>query len=206
MADGAVSYHLDHFVQTRVSKLTYGSITVINYDSSNPEHLGRPTLICASGIKWIDKVFSVILSGVSYLLVLTSEKKTSRILTPFICKNKQVPETNEVRCSQYWEFSKVADLSSVSGSVYCYRGVDDDATYRFMDKNPGKTNEKEHHHHHLLIIPSFIQNSILNCVLSKWIYHTSGTHPMYTPCQNSPGWHHTPPPPLLCITQPPGAP
>lgn len=69
VADGAISYYIDHFVQTRVSKLTYGSKGSIDYDSSNLEHRRRSTFTSISGIKRIDGVFWVILSGVSYVLV-----------------------------------------------------------------------------------------------------------------------------------------
>ena len=34
VADSAISYYIDHFVQTRVSKLTYGCKGSIEYDSS----------------------------------------------------------------------------------------------------------------------------------------------------------------------------
>lgn len=41
-----MSYYIDHFVQTRVSKLTYGIESGVDYyDSSNPEHRKRPTYI-----------------------------------------------------------------------------------------------------------------------------------------------------------------
>ena len=69
VADGAISYYIDHFVQTRVSKLTYGSKGSIDYDANNPEHLKRTTFTAISGVKRIDRVFWVILSGVSYFLV-----------------------------------------------------------------------------------------------------------------------------------------
>jgi hypothetical protein len=78
VADGAISYYIDHFVQTRVSKLTYGTKGGIDYDSSNPEHRKKPTYTGASGIKRIDGVFWVILSGVSYPLVLTLKKGEHR--------------------------------------------------------------------------------------------------------------------------------
>ena len=68
VADGAVSYYIDHFVQTRVSKLTYGTMNGINYDARNPEHRKRPTFTAISGTEVVE-VFWVILSGVSYLLV-----------------------------------------------------------------------------------------------------------------------------------------
>jgi hypothetical protein len=65
VADGAISYYIDHFVQTRVSKLTYGSKGSVDYDSNKAEHRKRKTFIAVSGVKRIDKVFWVMLSGVS---------------------------------------------------------------------------------------------------------------------------------------------
>ena len=78
VADGAISYYIDHFVQTRVSKLTYGCEGSIEYDSRNPEHQKRPTFSSVSGVQRIYLVFHVILSEVSYLLVLTWEKEKNR--------------------------------------------------------------------------------------------------------------------------------
>ena len=144
VADGAISFYIDHFVQTRVSKLTYGSKGSIDYDASDAEHRKRPTFTAISGVKRIDKVFWVILSGVGYLLF---KKKRSKIVNPFfyICQNKQVPETNEIRRSHYWEFTNAAGLSSAKSHIYCYRGIVGDGA--FMDTNPGKTKKKEHHYH-----------------------------------------------------------
>ena len=81
MADGAISFYIDHFVQTRVSKLTYGSKGSIDYDASDAEHRKRPTFTAISGVKRIDKVFWVILSGVGYLLF---KKKRSKVVNPFL--------------------------------------------------------------------------------------------------------------------------
>ena len=64
------------------------------------------------------------------------------MLTPFtfICKNTQVPETNEIRRSHFWEFKSLSDLSSAQSYVYCYRGIVGDGA--FMDTNAGKTHKK----------------------------------------------------------------
>ena len=76
VADGAISYYVDHFVQTRVSRLTYGSRIQLDYDPNNPEHQKRPIFTSKiSGDKLIDNGFSVILSGVSYTLVLHLRKE-----------------------------------------------------------------------------------------------------------------------------------
>ena len=70
MADGAISYYVDHFVKTRVSKLTYGSRGYTVYDPSNLEHQKRPSFTSVAGDKVVTNVFSVMLSGVSFPLVL----------------------------------------------------------------------------------------------------------------------------------------
>ena len=76
MADGAISYYIDHFVQTRVSKLSYGSLGVVSYNPRNKEHRKRPIYTAASGVEKVGGVFLVILSGVSFNL-----KKDKNITT-----------------------------------------------------------------------------------------------------------------------------
>ena len=41
MADGAISYYLDHFVVSRIVRYTYGTPASIKYDPSNPDHRRR---------------------------------------------------------------------------------------------------------------------------------------------------------------------
>ena len=83
MEDGAISRYIDHSIQTGVSKLTYGAKTRIYYDPNNPEHRKRLPVTSASGEKRIDKVFWVMLPGVSYLLVLISKKKNIENINSF---------------------------------------------------------------------------------------------------------------------------
>jgi hypothetical protein len=82
------------------------------------------------------------------------EKENIEIINPFtfICKNKQVPETNEIRRSHYWEFTNLLGLSSARSYIYCYRGIVGDGA--FMDTNSGRTNRKEHHPNSSHIHPS----------------------------------------------------
>ena len=137
MADGAISYYVDHFVQTRVSKLTYGSQGNTNYDPKNPEHRKRPIDTSIPGVKLINEIFLVILSGVSYPLGFTLEKrKISFLLMLLKFKNQQVPEINEVRRSHVLNITSLECLSSVKLDIYCYRGIVADKS--FMDTNPGE--------------------------------------------------------------------
>jgi hypothetical protein len=41
VSDGAISFYLDHFVRTRISKITYGTFYSIAYDPSDPDHKSR---------------------------------------------------------------------------------------------------------------------------------------------------------------------
>ena len=41
MSDGATSFYLDHYVRTRVAKVTYGSKVSVPYNSSDAEHVKR---------------------------------------------------------------------------------------------------------------------------------------------------------------------
>ena len=69
VSDGAISFYLDHFVRTRVSKVAYGSFYHAKYDPSDPDHISRShkVHIDASGAKRIRGSFGIILPKVSCL-------------------------------------------------------------------------------------------------------------------------------------------
>jgi len=66
VSDGAISFYLDHFVNTRVSKLTYGNFCHIPFNTNDQEHLKRSskTFVSVSGIKRITDSFDIILPKV----------------------------------------------------------------------------------------------------------------------------------------------
>ena len=71
VSDGAISFYLDHFVRTRVSKMTYGSIYTVPYNPSNPDHISRRHKVFidpVSGIERIGNLFDIILPKVSCLI------------------------------------------------------------------------------------------------------------------------------------------
>jgi hypothetical protein len=41
VADGAISFHIDHLVSGRISKFAHGINMITNYDPLNPEHAVR---------------------------------------------------------------------------------------------------------------------------------------------------------------------
>ena len=67
VADGAISFYLDHRVSVRVAKWTYGSKCAVRFNPLNAEHRARiSTLITdISGYKYVPKAYSSILAKVS---------------------------------------------------------------------------------------------------------------------------------------------
>ncbi|KAL4068706.1 hypothetical protein V8B97DRAFT_2024646 [Scleroderma yunnanense] len=64
VADGAVSFHIDNLVSSRVAKLTYGTECSVPYDSTNPEHRARQKKVYRgpSGMLAVPKAFGSILT------------------------------------------------------------------------------------------------------------------------------------------------
>lgn len=79
MADGAISYHIDHLVSSRVAKLTYGTECSVPFNPTDGEHRTRQKHIYRgpSGQLALPNAFASILTKVSkvdvLLLVLTRD-------------------------------------------------------------------------------------------------------------------------------------
>lgn len=72
VSDGAISFYLDHFVRTRISKITYGNFCHIPYNPNDPAHRERmsKTFVSVSGHKRISDSFDTILPKVRVVCVL----------------------------------------------------------------------------------------------------------------------------------------
>lgn len=66
VADGALSFYLDHRVSSRVANKTFGAEAAMFFDPSDPEHLARSDTKYRhiSGEEFIPETFSVILPKV----------------------------------------------------------------------------------------------------------------------------------------------
>ena len=66
VADGAASYHIDHWVSGRVAKNCYGIAADFLYIDFDPQHISRRNsmYIDMDGRKWISGRFSVVLPRV----------------------------------------------------------------------------------------------------------------------------------------------
>ncbi len=101
VSDGAISFYLDHFVRTRISKYTYGSFGNIEYDARYSSHRERrhKAKQFPSGIKVLPDHFTTILP-----------------------KDTQVNETREFREEYFEEAMNLGTLRVVESEVWCYRG------------------------------------------------------------------------------------
>jgi hypothetical protein len=69
VADGAVSYFIDHLVSSRVSRFTYGTECSVPFNPFDMEHRARQKEVfrSASGILALPRAFSSILTKVAIL-------------------------------------------------------------------------------------------------------------------------------------------
>lgn len=112
VSDGAISFYLDHFVRTRVSKLTYGDFCHIPYNPLDSLHRARAskTFTSISGNQRINDYFDVIL--------------------PI---NTQVSEAKEFKRTYFRETESLRDFKSVLFTVWCYRGSVADPQWKDID-------------------------------------------------------------------------
>jgi hypothetical protein len=71
VADGAISFYLDHFVRSRIAKATYGVPLDPVFNRNNPDHYRRAHntyVIPASAEKFVTGGFSPTLLKVGYTL------------------------------------------------------------------------------------------------------------------------------------------
>ncbi|KIM36858.1 hypothetical protein M413DRAFT_281536 [Hebeloma cylindrosporum] len=115
VADGAVSFRIDHYVTARVSKFAFGVNCCTEYDAKNPEHISRSyyKFIGLDGIAKIDGLFSNILPKGSTV------NETQEFRRPFLRKR---------RCR--------SGLGSFVVDISCYRGNQILEAESFTDKDP----------------------------------------------------------------------
>ncbi|KAK7029533.1 hypothetical protein VNI00_014410 [Paramarasmius palmivorus] len=113
VADGAVSFYLDHCVSARVSRFTYGVECAVPYDQSNPEHRRRAhtTYVNPSGMRLVPGAFS-----------------------PILPKGTRVEEEKEFKRQYHREAPSRAYLQTIPLEIVCYRGRQDDI--RWLDSEP----------------------------------------------------------------------
>lgn len=114
VADGAVSFYLDHFVSARISKMAYGINCSVPFDPTNKEHQNRLSSVFTS---------------------LTGEKKLSGVFSVILQKGVQVSETTEFRRSYFRPANSRSQLTSLSTSLKCYQGASENPKWLDVDAN-----------------------------------------------------------------------
>ncbi|KAF8621250.1 hypothetical protein AX15_007934, partial [Amanita polypyramis BW_CC] len=117
VAEGSVSFRIDHAVTSRISRYTFGIEISPIFDPSNPDHAARAhkCVVKPSGTRWIPGGFSGIL---------------------FI--DTEVSEEKEFRKSFYNEYTRdgLNALSTYELTIKCYRGRNSNAP-SWVDVDPG---------------------------------------------------------------------
>ncbi|KAJ6458045.1 hypothetical protein C8R47DRAFT_1188838 [Mycena vitilis] len=113
VADGAVSFYIDHHVSVRVARFTYGLQVIQVYDPENSEHTARSkqAFKCATG--------QVIVPGT---------------FNPILKKGMQVCETTEFRSLYTRTASQPQFLQHFSADLWIYNGHADNP--QWMDTDP----------------------------------------------------------------------
>ncbi|KAK7472143.1 hypothetical protein VKT23_000265 [Stygiomarasmius scandens] len=114
VADGAASFHVDHFVGSRIARWDYGIKVRTPYKATNAEHQRREhtTVFNAAGEKRVPNSFDIILS-----------------------KGTEVAETKEFCQSYHRTYSpeKRYTMYNISDPILCYRGQNATPTWVDID-------------------------------------------------------------------------
>jgi hypothetical protein len=131
VADGAVSFYLDHFVSARIAKNTDGVKVLVQYQPQNAEHRTRSMSLqrSASGEWEVPNGFSAILQKASCL-------RTSRFTVLTRQKNTRVSVEREFRQSYHLSDKMPTKLGAIKLPIYRYSGVNEDP--QWIDTEPGK--------------------------------------------------------------------
>lgn len=131
VSDGAISFYLDHFVRTRVSKLSYGTCCWAIYNNSDPEHVKRKANIAIdlAGRVMLDNCFGVLLLKVTYPQSIRSQNLCV-CDSLYYQQNTQITENKEFRYSLTFNTQNVKEISV---PFSCYRGELDDPKWKDLD-------------------------------------------------------------------------
>ncbi|SJL14079.1 uncharacterized protein ARMOST_17534 [Armillaria ostoyae] len=109
VADGSISFYLDHFVTSRVAKYGYGLAVRRQFDPTNVEHQQRRS-----------KTFISNSDG---------ELKLPGGYDTILAKGVQVSEDKEFRRSYHIKAKHLSDLNTVKQDILCYYGSKSDPTW-----------------------------------------------------------------------------
>lgn len=120
MAEGAVSFALEHYVSSRIATVTYGVHISLPYDANNRDHRSRKSdsFVDASGETRIRNFFKVLVSKVRRRFRLLN------ILTNYASKwkGKQFTEETPIRYPLWLHRKNTDELKTAWVELMVYRG------------------------------------------------------------------------------------
>ncbi|EDR07872.1 uncharacterized protein LACBIDRAFT_294479 [Laccaria bicolor S238N-H82] len=142
VSDGAVSFHLNSIVRSRICKVAYGLGVAPCYDSTNPEHLKRSSSMfqTLSGVYRIPKGFSNILPAKTAVSEKTefrcgcthaSETKLTEFHSYILCYRGELPDPEWLDVDADVSRMKQPPLPRVDGTGGKYYRVDYDVILLF---------------------------------------------------------------------------
>jgi hypothetical protein len=117
VADGAVSFYIDHLVSSRVARATYGIEIYTQYDPQDLEHQARKDtkFIDAAGHQSIPNQFSSIL-----MKVIRYNALIHSVHADLFLQGTQVSELREFR--KPFQFTQKSRHSTNTVNIMCYKG------------------------------------------------------------------------------------
>lgn len=121
MADGAVSFFIDHLVSCRTARFTYGTECNAIYNEHDPEHVGRRdnAFEGVTGYLEVPHAFESILMKVSHL---TSLREALADRSDSHTKGTEVSEEQEFKKPFIIEEFDLSHCGSIPVDIVAYRG------------------------------------------------------------------------------------
>ncbi|KIK43050.1 hypothetical protein CY34DRAFT_804214 [Suillus luteus UH-Slu-Lm8-n1] len=118
VADGAVSFYIDHLVSSRVARATYGTNCGTLYDSQDLEHLARQHK------SYID---------------IAGDRRIPGYFQSILLKGTQVSELREFRESFFTTRKSLAACKRASTDIMCYKGALPDPRWLDVERSSFST-------------------------------------------------------------------
>jgi hypothetical protein len=122
VSDGAISFYVDCYVSSCISRYTFGVYLHDLYDPNNPEHIKwiQMKIVYPDHEERIPGLFSVILPRVSQ--ARKSDIISSLVHLPSFLKNTQVDELTEFHLTVSQSHQSKAHFENIFSTISCYLG------------------------------------------------------------------------------------
>ena len=135
VADGAVSFLVDHFISARVAKCNFGVEVSICYNENNREHQDRSGTVYTDcdGYRKLPEGFHVILAKASFCLLIQVEKLHAP--SSDSSQGTRVLEITPFRQSYNRGSPNKSEFYTVTQPILVYRGTK--LSPQWVDEEPG---------------------------------------------------------------------